>query len=163
MSTHHEHWKSTNTARHWHVLTPKTLHGDSTISGLLSDQPQKRRVTWLTWTSLPNKLKCKNTVMTLRYKGRGGGVTCMNRFAFVPRGLVRLDGVRWYTTESQIVCSNTSGSILCLFFDTICSKWKVTTFSETAECFLCICWSCSHFSTNRKANWSEVDACSWSK
>lgn len=28
------------------------------------------------------------------------------------------------------------------------------------ESFLCLCWSCSHFSTNWKANRSEVNACS---
>lgn len=112
-----------------------SLHSDSTISSflgwMLSDQPQLS-VSWLNWMSLPNKLKCSHTVITLRCKGN---LLCMNhKFVYVPCGVVRL---QWERRRDTLLILRLSVShvqiyifFVFLFFSKICSKWKVTMFSE---------------------------------
>lgn len=98
MSTFHLQFKSTIpwvTAMCTLTLA-SSLHSDSTISSflglMLSDQPPELSVSWLNWMSLPNKLKCSHTVITLRFKGN---LLCMNhKFVYVPCGVVRLEWER---------------------------------------------------------------------
>lgn len=61
----------------------------------------ERSVSWLTWMSLPNKLKCSHTVITLRCEGN---LLCMNhQFVYVPCGVVRwVRKEKWYTTVSHV-------------------------------------------------------------
>lgn len=64
----------------------------------------ERSVSWLTWMSLPNKLKYSHTVITLRCEGN---LLCMNhQFVYVPCGVVRLEWERRRDTllNLKIVC-----------------------------------------------------------
>lgn len=92
-------------------------------------------VSWLNWMSLPNKLKCSHTVITLRCKGN---LLCMNHmFVYVPRGAVRLE---WERRRDTLLILRLSVSHVQMYFFLffvffsflwkICSKWKVTVFSE---------------------------------
>lgn len=162
-----------NAMSHWYVCTltlQSSLHSDSTISSFNAfwSAPRAKCKRWLNWMSLPNKLKCSHTVITLRFTGN---LLCMNhKFVYVPCGVVRLEWERRRdnnTTDAQIVCFTRPRHsryiyIFCFSFFSFKNVLKMEgdDVFGTFECFLCACWSCSHFSTNWKANCSEVDACS---
>lgn len=74
----------------------------------------------------------------------------------------------WFTTDSHTVYNTPDVNIFCLFVFNFCLRNErcflfCFVCFRTVGCFLCACWSCSHFSTNWRANCSEVDACSQTK
>lgn len=116
-------------------------------------------VSLLNWTSLPNKLKCSHTVITLRCKGN---LFCMNhKFVYFPCGVMRLE---WQRRRDTLLILMSVSHVQIYFFVFFSFKnllkMEGDNVFRTVECYLCACWSCSHFSTNWKANCSEVDACS---
>lgn len=121
-------------------------------------------VCWLNWMSLPNKLKRSHTVITLRCNGE---FSSHEPQIYVRSMWGRDTGVRketWFTTDSQIVCFTALQIYIYIFFAFFffqnLLRMEGHNVFRTAGCFLCACWSCSHFSTNWKANCSEVDDCS---
>lgn len=83
-----------NTMGHWYVHTDTRWCHHVQFSGFNAFRSALAlSVTWLTWMSLPNKLKCSHTVITLRFKGN---LLCMNhKFVYVPCGVVRQETHYW--------------------------------------------------------------------
>lgn len=167
MSTFQHHGVTDMCTLTLQVKSPQWLH-HLQFSGLNAFwSAPELSVSWLNWMSLPNKLKCSHTVITLRCKGN---LLCMNHmFVYVPRGAVRLEWERRRDTLLILRLSVSHVQMFLFFF----FFWFVFFFSlknllkvegdsvfRTVKCFLCACWSCSHFSTSWRANCSEVDACS---
>lgn len=104
--------KVTITVGHWYV------HNDSRhlqFSGFdVFWSAPELSVSWLNWMSLPNKLKCSHTVLTLRCKGN---LLCMNhKFVHVPCGVVRLEWERRRDTLLILRLSVSHVQILFFFF-----------------------------------------------
>lgn len=90
-------------------------------------------VGWLSWMSLPNKLKCSHTLTTL--KNKGDFTLHEPQFlCYVPCGLVRPEWERRhrYTTDSWLSVSHVQIFFFPRLFTlkTFCSKRTVTMFSE---------------------------------
>lgn len=140
------------------VKSPLWLH---ISSFLLSDWPLSE-VSWFNWMSQSRELCCSHAVVTLR---------CEGRFFFTlhePRlwtyhvwdWSAKGDVLHYWLSDCLFHTSINTPEILFCFFFEILLKMEGEDVFKVFGCFLCTCWSCSHFSTNWKANCSEVDACS---
>lgn len=171
VSTIHRHLTEYNTNRS--LMCAHRLHVDSSFLGF-DAFPSAPRPS-VTPTSLPDKLNRSHS--SLRRKGEF--VVFIFFSVHVPRVCVGStpggceSGARRETLISlqnlRLSVSQVPDILFLSFFfgekKTVCSKWKATVcFFQIGRMLpLCVCWSCSHFSTKRTANWSKVDACSWSK
>lgn len=154
-----------NTMGHWYVHTEPWVKSPLWLyhlqfSGLNAFwSAPELSASWLNWMSLPNKLKCSHTVITLRFKGN---LICMNhKFVYVPCGVVRQE--TWHTTDSQNVCFTRPRHSRYIFFSFLlkmCSKPKVAMFSERLNASFVLVGAALTFLPIQKANCSEVDACS---